>query len=192
MAKPHPNTEAHHPTLEEKKKLLSESELSIWLDTYDDIFSDFDSRPLSERVLSDDFINEAKKMAREKPSGDITLKLLMSANLRKKELEDIVIKSLHTHFYRYADQLKKEISQSRKRGLLSTIVGLIIIVAGAYLIRIENHNFLIDALRITMEPAGWFFTWSGFDNMFYSARSKKPEVDFASRMAHAEITFLSF
>ncbi len=52
-----------------QKELLNKARLSIWLDIYDDIFSDFDSRPFHERALSDDFIHEAKKMAKEKP-GD--------------------------------------------------------------------------------------------------------------------------
>src|SRR5690349_704077 len=51
----------------DQKALLIKSELSIWLDTYDDIFSDFDPRPLNERALSDDFLSEARKMARDTP-----------------------------------------------------------------------------------------------------------------------------
>ena len=35
---------------ERKKILLNKSELSIWLDSYNDIFSDFDSRPFSREL----------------------------------------------------------------------------------------------------------------------------------------------
>ena len=86
----------------DKKKLLRISELSIWLDEYDDIFSDFDSRPIDERSLSDDFLAEVRKMVREKPSGAISLKLLIPADKRKKELETVAIKNLHTYFHHAA------------------------------------------------------------------------------------------
>ena len=35
----------------EKQKLLEISEISLLLDSYDDIFSDFDQRPYAQRAL---------------------------------------------------------------------------------------------------------------------------------------------
>ena len=49
----------------EIKELLEKTQISLWLDDYADIFSDFDPRPFSQRALSDDFLNEAKKVVRE-------------------------------------------------------------------------------------------------------------------------------
>ena len=40
-----------------KQALLELAEISILLDSYDDIFSDFDPSPYSERTLSDDYFN---------------------------------------------------------------------------------------------------------------------------------------
>lgn len=182
----------HSDTLDEKKKLLSKSELSIWLDTYDDIFSDFDSRPFSERTLSDDFINEAKKMAKEKSTGVIELKLLMPSHQRQKNTEEIIIKSLHIHFRRFAHLLQEEMKQARKKGFLLSVLGVSIMICAVYLAGISEKNFLINASRVIMEPAGWFFVWTGFDHIFYESRKKKPEFNFMNRMAHAEIKFLSF
>jgi hypothetical protein len=176
----------------EKERLLRQSELSIWLDTYDDIFSDFDSRPFSERALSDDFISEAKKMVKEKRSGAISLKLLMPTQQRDKKTEDTIIKSLRVHFRTFASQLQEEMKQKKKQGLLLITGGIIIIICTAFLANISTTNFFINALRIILEPAGWFFTWTGFDHVFYLSRNKKPELDFLSRMGHAEIKFLSF
>ena len=44
-------------------------DISIWLDNYDDIFSGFDPKPYSERVLSDDFLTEVGKVCKEKDEG---------------------------------------------------------------------------------------------------------------------------
>jgi hypothetical protein len=178
--------------LTEKKKLLSNAELSIWLDTYDDIYSDFDSRSYSERALSDDFINEAKKMAKEKISGDVALKLLMPSQQRDKNTEEIIVKNLHAQFHKFAGQLKQEMNNVRTRGMVLTGSGLLIMIATAFLANMPQKDFLSNALRIIMEPAGWFLAWTGLDQIFSISRRKKTEFDFMSRMSHAEIEFLSF
>jgi len=178
--------------LSEKKKLLSKAELSIWLDSYDDICSDFDSRPFSERALSDDFINEAKKMAKEKVSGTVALKLLMPSKQRDKNTEVIIVKNLHAHFHMFANQLKEEMNRVRKRGILLTGFGLLIMIATAVIANMPQKMFLVNTLQVIMEPAGWFLAWTGLDQIFTLSRGKKNEFDFMSRMAQAEIDFLSF
>ena len=45
---------------------MHESKMSLILDTYLDIFSSFDPRPYEERSLSDDFLDECKKMVIDK------------------------------------------------------------------------------------------------------------------------------
>lgn len=57
-----------------KQSLLELAEVSILLDSYDDIFSDFDPSAYSERTLSDDFIIQAKKNFRNK-SGNKKISL---------------------------------------------------------------------------------------------------------------------
>jgi hypothetical protein len=176
----------------EKKELLSKSELSIWLDDYDDVFSDFDPRPLIERSLSDDFLAEVKKMVREKPGGDIQLTLLIPANLRKKEVEVAVIKNLHTYFKHTVAGITYEMAQARRRSILLTLGGFIIMIATAYVVSISNKSFFYNALQIILEPSGWFMVWTGMDGIIYNARRRKPVLAFNQKMVHAEITFLSY
>ena len=54
----------------EKKKIHGGKQphkivVSLWLDNYDNIFSDFDPRSYAHRELSDDFLIEAKKVTHE-------------------------------------------------------------------------------------------------------------------------------
>ena len=75
---------------ESKKRILELSEISVALDSYDDIFSDFDPRDYSKRGLSEDFINEVKKASRAKPTGGLELKILIPENLRNKSHEHVI------------------------------------------------------------------------------------------------------
>ncbi len=181
-----------NPVADGRKELLSKSELSIWLDNYDDIFSDFDSRPYSERALSDDFLNEARKMAKEKPTGKIELKLLMPEQLRNKEAESIIIKSLHRHFRYTTDAIKTDKKQIERKGILSAVSGVVLMVIAAFVKNLPEKNFLLNTILIILEPAGWFLLWTGLDFFVYRSNKRKPELNFNTKMAHSEITFLSF
>ena len=176
----------------EKKELLRKSELSIWLDDYDDVFSDFDSRPINERSLSDDFLVEVRKMVREKPSGKVELKLLIPGAKRKKELEIMVVKNLHTYFKHAADAIQQEMDKTRIRGIALSGFGFLVMIATAYVVSISNRSFFFNALQIVLEPSGWFMVWSGMDNIFYNARKRKPNLEFNAKMSHADIIFVSY
>ncbi len=176
----------------EKKELLRKSELSIWLDEYDDIFSDFDSRPIEERSLSDDFLVEVRKMVREKPTGNVSLKLLIPADKRKKEIEVVAIKNLHTYFRHAASAIHREMIKTRRKGLLLTSLGFLLMIATAYVVSISSRSFFFITLQIVLEPSGWFMVWTGMDNIFYNTRSRKPNLEFNTKMAHAEITFVTY
>ena len=78
----------------EKQQLLKMSEISLIIDTYDDIFSDFDPRPFDQRTISDDFLFEIKRASKEKPSGVIELKFMMPEKLRKPEQEVLIRKGI--------------------------------------------------------------------------------------------------
>jgi hypothetical protein len=179
-------------TEDEKKELLSKSELSIWLDHYDDIFSDFDSRPYETRSLSDDFLNEAKKMAREQSGGKIELKLLMPAAQRNPETESVVIKSLHSHFRHFIHAIETEMKHARVKGYNLATAGILTMTISAIIINITQTNIYLNTLRVILEPAGWFLVWTGLDHILYVSKGKHSELDFNSKMAHSEITFLSF
>jgi hypothetical protein len=176
----------------EKKELLSKSELSIWLDEYDDIFSDFDSRPIDERSLSDDFLVEVRKMVREKPTGSISLKLLIPAGKRKKEIEAVAIKNLHTYFRHAATAIHNEMRKTRQRGILLSVLGFVFMIGTAYVVSISSRSFFFIALQIVLEPSGWFMVWTGMDNIFYNTRRRKPNLEFNIKMAHAEIIFVTY
>ena len=56
---------------------LREGNISLILDDYNDLFSDFDPRHYSERALSDDFLAESKRASRDKPAGSLEVKFLV-------------------------------------------------------------------------------------------------------------------
>lgn len=177
---------------EEKLRLLKMSEISLSLDTYDDIFSDFDPRPYSERALSDDFLYEAKRASREKRSGKVELHFLIPQNARNHESEKIIAKRLHEHFKKHHMLIHKETNDIRSRGTISALIGMILMAVATYISTMKSEDFLFNLLFVMMEPAGWFITWFGLDNIFYTSTQRKPDLEFYEKMSTCEIRFTPY
>lgn len=167
-------------------------QISIWLDSYNDIFSDFDPRPYSERILSDDFIAELKKVSREEKFDISELRLLISDKSRKEEFEPTIIKRIHAYFRNGNSYLTRKMKSTRGKAILLTIAGLSLILLASYISALQSNKFYMKMLFVLFEPAGWFFVWTGMDDLFFAFRKRKDELDFLSKMVKTKIVFASF
>jgi len=175
----------------EKQRLLSLSEISIILDTYDDIFSDFDPRPYDVRSLSDDFLLEVKKATRQKGSK-IELKVMMPEALRKPEQEGTLKKRIKAHYRNAAEQVNRDILKMRQKGGLFILVGVVILTLVVLMISVVPEGLMQTFFLFLFEPAGWFTLWNGFDYLFLQPSSRYEERDFCHKMANSEIRFISY
>lgn len=181
-----------------KQKLLQMSEISLILDTYDDLFSDFDPRPLEHRSISDDFLMEIKRATKENFEGIIEINFLIPLEQRKNEKEARIRKRLHDHFRKHYEAIEKDIHGVRKTGAVMTVVGLALGVLGA--IFLVPNEFSVNTgielmqkvLLILIEPASWFTIWTGFDKMFATWKIMVPDRDFYKKMSKAEINFTGY
>ena len=82
----------------EEQKSNFKRNISLWLDSYDDIFSDFDPRPFSEKNISDDFLYEVKKVSMESGFSIGEIKLLLPEKVRNSETESIITTRLFSFF----------------------------------------------------------------------------------------------
>jgi hypothetical protein len=179
--------------VKETDSLLKKSEISIWLDTYDDIFSDFDPRPFSQRALSDDFINETKKASRDKASGSIQLSFLVPKTLRNTSNESLIRKRLRDHFKKHHQLLHDEIKQQRKKGYLLLMVGIFIMFTSTFLLfEYPNKSLVISFLVTLFEPAGWFLFWEGMSEVIFRSTTKKPDLEFYEKMIKCDILFFEY
>ncbi len=97
-----------------QQSLLKLAEVSILLDSYDNIFSDFDPSEYSERAMSDDFIIQAKKISRNKSGNKMLLRLLLPANKRKEQEEKVIVKRLHSYFRSVHQTLEFDVKKQTK------------------------------------------------------------------------------
>jgi hypothetical protein len=177
--------------VEDKQRLLMLSEISVILDTYDDIFSDFDPRPYHQRSLSDDFLSELRKSARQKGSK-VELKIMMPEALRKSEQESIIRKRIKSHYRSAVEQVDKELLNMRKKGGLFILVGVFILSISVFITSVIPVGFAQTFLLFLLEPAGWFTVWNGFDYLFLQPSSRNDEREFFTKMSNSDIDFVSY
>lgn len=176
----------------EKNKLLEMSQVSLWLDTYDDIFSDFDPRPFSDRAISDDFLLEAKKFFREKKTGGLELKFLIPEKERKQEIETQIKKRLKEYFKKHCSLLQKELGGTKKRATALTLSGIILMILASALDYFQSKILILHLATTLLELGGWLAVWFGLEQIFYTIRGKNQEVEFYKKMSQLEISFLSY
>lgn len=177
---------------EERKELIREFEISLLLNSYNGIFSDFDPRHYSERALSDDFLHESKKAVKDKPSGQIQLKLLIPQNKRNSNEEKVIKKRLRDHFKKHHTILEKDKKSIIKKGLAFTLSGIaLMLITTFFLLNIEHKSSLITFLVVLFEPGGWFLFWEGLDQSIFESKKVNHNLRFYKRMSNAEIVFSS-
>lgn len=172
----------------ENLQAIKEGNISLILNTYNDIFSDFDPRPYSERALSDDFLIECRRAARDKAREQgIEIRLLIPKTKRNKSEEAKIKKRLKDHFVKHAHQKHREVRIERRNGGIWFIVGTALIISSALLY--PKGGFMSNLLVVMLEPAGWFTVWTGLEKIFINFKEKHPDFDFYQKMSKVEITF---
>lgn len=166
-------------------------DISIWLDNYDDLFSDFDPRPYSERVLSDDFIREVRKVCNEKDETINEFHLLLPMAKRSEETEKIVTKRLQNHFRKYYHQYLQLTKKGKKKAIICLISGMVLMTGASFLSSLSSRNLLLNAILIISEPSGWFLVWYGLDALFYNSKQKTSELNFYNMLSKSKISFTS-
>ena len=175
-----------------KQSLLKLAEISILLSSYNDIFSSFDPSEYSERTLSDDFIMQAKSFSKSKDGNKMSLKLLLPAVARNEKDEIIIIKRLHSHFKDAHQQVASDVRQTKKKGIILTMIGVGLMVTASYLSYMKREEYHFHFLIVILEPAGWFLLWTGLDHLVYSSKERKKDLEFYSKMTKSEIEFFTY
>lgn len=174
------------------KELMEKAEISLILDTYDDIFSDFDPRPYGERALSVDFLSETRREARDKNVG-IELNLLIPKTARNPADEETIKTRLKAYFrksYRYA---KEELSKRNRQAMALVVVGIAIGAVDVYMLSLEGiSSILKSAIEIVLTPASWYTIWTGFDELMIKPREMVADSAFYKKMSGAQIIFTPY
>ena len=149
-----------------EQRIKDIKEISIAIDTWDDVFSDFDPRPFNMRALSEDFMAELKKRYRETRKGAFLVIIYAPISLKDEAQEKIVIQRLKKHFKHRSMQRQKEIKRIRTRGITFVVFGICSLGFLTLITYFKTFTELAtEILGIIFMPLGWFGIWEGFSKI---------------------------
>lgn len=165
-------------------KLNESQQISIRLEQFDDIFSDFDMREYSKRALSVDFLDEIRRASIDKDESGVELALYVPEKERRDSAEENIKERLRTHFDRHYGLTLKEKRATLLRGWFMVALGVASMLAATYIVSEDpSSNLLLSFLVVFLEPAAWFLLWEGMDQIIFSAKEINPELMFYKKMA---------
>jgi len=173
-----------------QQRIKDIKEISIGIDTWDDIFSDFDPRDLNDRTLSEDFIAELKKRYRETRKGSFLVIIYAPILLKDERSERIVIQRLKKHFKHRFMQAQKEINYTRIRGVFFVGVGICFLAFLTLATYFKLFSELaMEMLGIILMPLGWFGIWEGFSKIVDTSRVSIHEAVLFNKLSKAKYQF---
>ncbi len=174
-------------------EMLKMSEISLILDTYDDIFSDFDPRAYFERALSVDFLEEAERASAGKSSHFFELNFLIPQAQRDLSKEAMIRKRLKEHFKKHFSHYEKEQRTIIRKGLGFTFLGVVLMFLAAFVFYKTRETSSLSAFLVVLfEPASWFLFWEGLNQAIFESKKIKPKVLFYKKMSQSHIHFFPY
>jgi hypothetical protein len=158
----------------------------IALDSYDDIFSDFDPSPYSRRILSADFLKELHRRYSETKKGDIAVKFTLPRALRSERKEGLVKKRIKDYFKERLKGIEKKTKEKFQKGIFRLLMGVAISVAVFIFPELDTVP-LVTLLSVLI----WFELWSAYDNLFDVPVKLRREKAFYEKFIKADYSFLS-
>ena len=175
---------------ETHQRIKDIKEISIAIDDWDDIFSDFDPRPFTQRALSEDFIAELKKRYRETRKGDYLVNIYAPARLRDDKTEKAVIQRLKKHFSHRSLKRQREVMRIRTRGFIFVSFGIACLGFLTFITYFKRFTDLtIELLGIIFMPLGWFGIWEGFSKIVDTSLPSIEDMLLFRRLSKAAYKF---
>lgn len=164
---------------------------SFWLDDYNDIYSDFDSRHYQSRRISEDFLHELRMdiRYRQQPMGQLLL--LLPAVKREAATETAITESLHKFFSEQFGLYKDKCRHKLHTSIIMGITGIVVMLLDATTIFLGIRSLLTVLLSTIMEPAAWFLLWTSVDYLIYDWNDLEKERHFYQKLSEARIAFQS-
>ena len=174
---------------EEAQEGFIQGNIPLVLNSYADIFSSFDDRSFSEKALSDDFLIECKRAARDK--DDIGLELILSIPKAKRVFSDEykIRRRLKEHFRKHFLEKEKEIVKIKKEGIAWIIIGALLVAAAVGFGTLIHGTLINTLMESILVIPGWFLIWEGMGKIFIISREKEPDFLFYKKMANCQIAF---
>jgi hypothetical protein len=166
--------------------------IDVSLDSYNDVYDDWDASPFKRRDIEvefNDYIVDSSKDIPLKYKISIVLHLPQS---KKDENKEVSLKSAYQNYYGYAlERLNKSFSDLYFEMALYFFLSLLFLTVGSFFFKDEQH-ILLRVLHEGIFIGGWVFLWEFFTDIFIKRRKLVEQYNLYKRLYTSEIRFMYF
>ncbi|MFO1470098.1 MAG: hypothetical protein U1F27_03535 [Turneriella sp.] len=174
-----------------EKRLSRSTQVGLSIDSYDDLFSDFDPRSYKERQLSEDFLAELRRFFFDKNPESLDLVFLIPARRRSNPTEATIKRRLHIYFQKKNREIAAGIRHAKSRNWIKVAISVLLMVCTGYISTKAGQIVWMNIVKVIVEPASWFLFWTSLEQLLISRRSAEREIRYFHRLSECKIVFLS-
>jgi len=164
-------------------------EIDIALDTYDDLFSDFDIRGYGERALSKDFLDELRvRLRRSKAAPGNDIVFLIPAERRVPPAEELIVRRLRVFFADRSDHYRRENAKAERLSLAFVAIGVVLSVAAN--LAVARAGLLPIFSDFVLIPS-WFFVWTGLETFVKGRMTIRQKRKYYAALSGSRLGFAS-
>jgi len=143
---------------------MVEQKINIALDTYNDLFSDFDISAFQNRSISLDFKEELESHYLDNYDSKLDIIFSIPKKQRNESSEKVIKARLIEFFLSKATFYTKRINTRKSRGINSIVMGFIC-VGLTLIVNTYYLDFLPLYLSNIIMILGWFGIWTGIEKI---------------------------
>lgn len=156
------------------------------LDSYDDLFSDFDPSPYQRRLLSEDFLSELRRRYASTGESEIAVNFTLPRSVRNEKTEQLIKKRVKEHFKARLKIIKQKTREKADNGIIRIACGILLSIALFIFPELD-----VVPLLTLFSVLIWYSLWSGFENVLEASSSLWKKKAFAEKFMRAEYLFFS-
>jgi len=176
--------------MDNKDKLLTVSDVlqkaDIALDSYDDIFSDFDPSPYESRLLSEDFLYELNRRYAATPKGQFSVNFTLPGHLRSEKIESLIKKRIKDHFRARMKKTEIRAHGHARTGAIRVGAGIVLSIAVFLVPQLETVP-LVTIFSVLI----WYAIWSGIESISEASVHLGRRRALAEKFLRSEYSFIS-
>jgi len=164
--------------------------IEISLDTYTDVFNEWDPAPFKKRDIEPDFEEYIKNCSADIPlEYKIQLFLCLPEKQYDTQKEDIIKEGIKTYFQSKIEMIRKNLQAMNKNTLVYGLTSIVFLILAVSLQNFSTDNVVLNLVLQGLFIGGWVFLWEALNIFVFLKRDTKYQYEVYERLFLADIKF---
>ncbi len=164
--------------------------IDVSLDSYDDVYDEWDPSPFKKRDIEDEFDDFIRDS-----SSDIPLKYGLVIELylpitQKNQNKERILKEAYDHFYRFQYSRAKKQQQEILHKIINNLFLAVIFLFIGYFSYPLGDSITLSIIKEGIFIGGWVFLWEVFTLLFGTLKDHFKHMKLLNRLLDANIRFI--